>query len=70
MRAIKFARRIAGVLFLMAAFIAVPSGAQENQLRILSPATGTIVRPGQTINISVAADASVEETMPIGLPGS
>ncbi len=66
MRTIKLARRIAGILILMAAFIAVPSGAQENQLRILSPATGTVVRPGQTITISVAADASVEKLALIG----
>ncbi len=66
MRTNKFARRIAGVLVLIAGFIATPSGAQQDRLRILSPAAGTVARPGQTITISVAADASVEKLALIG----
>jgi large repetitive protein len=66
MRSNKFARRIAGVLILMAGFIAAPSGAQQSRLRVLSPSAGTVVRPGQTITISVSADASVEKLALIG----
>ncbi len=66
MRINKFARRIAGVLVLIAGFIANPSGAQQNRLRVISPSAGTVVRPGQTITISVLADASVEKLALIG----
>ena len=66
MRANKFARRILGVVVLIGAFIALPSGAQENRLRILSPASDSVVRPGQMVTISVAADASVEKLALIG----
>ena len=66
MPAIKSALRIAGLVIFGAAVIAAPSGAQHGPLRILSPAAGTIARPGQTITISVNADATVEKLALIG----
>jgi Bacterial Ig-like domain (group 2) len=54
---------LTGTLVLIAGigFIAAPSGAQQDLLRITSPASGTVVRPGQTVTISVSADYSVEK---------
>jgi hypothetical protein len=66
MRTNKFAGQIAGILVLITGFMVVPSGAQENLVRILSPSTGAVARPGQTITVAVAADASVEKLALIG----
>jgi len=66
MRKKESVRQVASVLALVAGFIAVPCGAQQNLLRILSPSTGTVVHPGQTITIAVAANASVEKLALIG----
>jgi large repetitive protein len=65
MRMNKLAGQIAGIAVLAAGIIAVPSSAQESLVRILSP-SGAVVRPGQTITIAVAADASVEKLVLIG----
>lgn len=62
----EFARRNTGILVLMAVLIAIPAAAQQNLMRILSPSAGTVVRPGQTITISVSADPSVEKLALIG----
>jgi len=58
--------RLAGILALLAAFVAIPSGAQQSLLRIVSPGAGTVARPGQTITIAVTADVSVEKLALIG----
>jgi hypothetical protein len=66
MRVNKFAWQIAGIVVLIAGIVVIPSGAQEGLVRILSPAAGAVARPGQTITIAVAADASVEKLALIG----
>lgn len=43
------------------ALVAGPSHAQEDRLRITSPTAGFLVRPGDTVTITVAADYSVEK---------
>lgn len=65
MRVNKVVGQIAGILVLSAGILAAPSSAQESLVRILSP-SGAVVRPGQTITIAVAADASVEKLVLIG----
>jgi hypothetical protein len=65
MRMNKLAGQIAGIAVLAAGMFAVPSSAQQSLVRILSP-SGAVVRPGQTITIAVAADASVEKLVLIG----
>ena len=65
MRMNKLAGRIAAIVALVAAVIAVPSSAQQNLVRIVSP-SGAVARPGQTITIAVAAAASVEKLVLIG----
>jgi large repetitive protein len=66
MRVDKLAGQIAGILVLIAGIMAVPSGAQQNLVRILSPSAGAVTRPGQTITVAVTADASVEKLALIG----
>lgn len=66
MRKTKLARQDAAILVLLAGFIAIPAGAEQSLLRIVSPSAGTVVRPGQTVSISVAASPSVEKLAVIG----
>jgi len=66
MRTKQCAWRVTGLLLLIAGFSALPSGAQQDRIRILSPAAGTTVRPGQTVILSVAADPAVEKLALIG----
>jgi len=66
MRPRKLAGQIAGILVLSAGMFAAPSGAQQSLVHILSPSAGTVARPGQTITVAVAADASVEKLALIG----
>jgi hypothetical protein len=58
--------RIAGILILIAALSAIGARAQQELIHILSPATDTVVRPGQTITITVTAETSVEKLVVIG----
>ena len=51
---------------LITGLITVPSFAQQEQLRILSPASGLVVRPGQTVTITVSADSSVQKLVLTG----
>jgi hypothetical protein len=53
-------------LLLITGIITVPSFAQQEQLRILSPASGLVVRPGQTVTITVSADSAVQKLVLIG----
>jgi hypothetical protein len=62
----KVGGRIVTLLLLIAGFMAVPSFAQLKLVNILSPSSGVVVRPGQTIMISVTADASVEKLALLG----
>ena len=57
---------VLATLVLTTAFMTVPSFAQESMLRILSPASGVVVRPGQTVTITVSADAAVEKLVLTG----
>jgi hypothetical protein len=57
---------VAGLLVCITVLSAVPTNAQQDLVRILSPATGTIVRPGQTITITVQAETSIEKVVVIG----
>ncbi len=53
-------------IFLIAGISAIPGHAQQGRIHILSPSADTIVRPGQTITVAVAADTSVEKLALIG----
>jgi hypothetical protein len=57
---------VLAALVLTTAFITVPSYSQQSTLRILSPASGLVVRPGQAVTITVSADASVEKLVLTG----
>jgi len=54
------------VIRVLLAFAAAQAFAQSNLLQITSPASGTMVYPGQTIVISVKADPSVSNVAIIG----
>jgi len=58
--------QIAGILVSIAALSAIGARAQQELIHILSPATDTVVRPGQTITITVTAGTSVEKLVVIG----
>jgi len=62
----KFDCLVRTALLLITGLIAVPSSAQQEQLRILSPASGLVVRPGQTVTITVSADSAVQKLMLTG----
>ncbi len=68
MRTNQIARWLSSTLISLAAiaFIAAPGSAQQDLLRINSPSPGTMVRPGDTVTISVSADYSVEKFALIG----
>jgi hypothetical protein len=51
---------------MMTGLITVPSFAQQELLHILSPASGLVVRPGQTVTIAVSADSAVQKLVLIG----
>ncbi len=56
--------------FVMAALaltgLTVASSAQETSLRILSPASGVVARPGQVVTITVSASSAVQKLVLIG----
>ncbi len=68
MRTNQCMRRIAFLSALTAgiAFVPAPSSAQGTSLHFVSPAEGTVVRPGQTITILVTADYSLEKVVLLG----
>ncbi len=68
MRTNQYAKRLASLLVLIAGigFVPAPSSAQGTSLHFVSPAEGTVVRPGQTITITVAADSSLEKVVLLG----
>jgi hypothetical protein len=53
-------------LFFIAGSVSVPGFAQQSVLHIVSPASSLVVRPGQTVPISVAADSTVEKLVVVG----
>src|SRR5579871_3877585 len=59
-------RTIASILAAVAAFGASPLAAQQSLVRVTSPAPDTVVRPGQTITVSVTADVSLQKVALIG----
>jgi hypothetical protein len=58
--------KVAGSLILAAVFVAASASAQQTRVHIVSPAAGTVVQPGQTVTIAVAADSSVEKLALLG----
>ena len=58
--------RVAGILILAAGFVAASARAQQTPVHFVSPAAGTVVQPGQTVTIAVAADPSVEKLALLG----
>jgi len=58
--------RVVSIVILFVAFSAVPGNAQQDRVHILSPSAGTTVRPGQTVTIAVAADASIQKLALMG----
>src|SRR5215467_13222203 len=51
---------------LITALVAVQAFGQQSALRILSPASGLVVRPGQTVTITVSADPAVQKLVLMG----
>jgi hypothetical protein len=62
----KFDYFLPATLMLMASLISAPSFAQQSLLRIVSPASTLVVRPGQTVTVSVSADSAVQKLVLIG----
>jgi len=57
---------LVATLVLITGLMAAPGFAQESLLHILSPASSLVVRPGQTVTITVAADAAVQKLVVTG----
>jgi hypothetical protein len=53
-------------LLVIAASVTISSFAEQSVLHILSPASGLVVHPGQTVAITVGADSSVQRLVLIG----
>lgn len=66
MRQTKIALQILGLLILSLGFVAGSSRAQDSRLHITSPASGTVVRPGETLRIAITAETSVERLAVFG----
>lgn len=62
----KFDNFLRATVVLVASLITVPSFAQQSQLRIVSPTSGVVVRPGQTVAIMVSADPAVQKLVLMG----
>jgi hypothetical protein len=62
----KFDWFVAATLVLATGLITVPGSAQQSLLRIVSPASGLVVRPGQTVTITVSADFAVQKLVLMG----
>ena len=56
---------VAGTLVLITSLITA-SSAQESLLRILSPASGLVTRPGQAVTVTVSANSAVHKLVLIG----
>lgn len=61
----RFSTVIVALCFI-AGSVSVPGFAQQSLLHILSPASGFVVHPGQTVAITVAADSSVQKVILTG----
>ena len=57
---------VTATLVLITCLITVPCSAQQDLLRILSPASGVVVRPGQAVTITVSADSAVQKLVLMG----
>jgi hypothetical protein len=66
MKRAKFNCLVTAPVFLITGLIGVPSFAQQNLLRILSPASGLVARPGQTVTITVSSDSAVQKLVLMG----
>ena len=66
MKRIKYDFLVAATFVLITGLMILPSSAQQSQLRILSPASGLVVRPGQTVTITVSADPAVQKLLLMG----
>jgi len=60
------AARMVGILVLAAGLVAASASAQQTPIHFVSPAGGTVVHPGQSVTIAVAADSSVEKLALLG----
>ncbi len=58
--------KLAGILILAAGLVTASARAQESPVHFVSPASGTVVRPGQTVTIAVAVDSSVQKLALLG----
>src|SRR5579862_2011702 len=58
--------RVSATLILTAGLAAASAGAEQSLVRFVSPAGGTVVRPGQTVTIAVSADSSVAKLALLG----
>jgi hypothetical protein len=56
---------VVGILILAAGW-AASARAQQTPVHFVSPAAGTVVRPGETVTMAVAADSSVEKLALLG----
>lgn len=57
---------VAAAVILITGLIAVPSSAQQDLVRFISPASTLVVRPGQTVAITVSADTAVQKLVLTG----
>ena len=56
----------AAALVLITGLVTVTSSAQQSLPRIVSPASSLVVRPGQTVTVTVSADSAVQKLVLMG----
>lgn len=66
MRRNELDRFLTVIVVLIASSVTIPSFAQQSLLHILSPVSGLVVHPGQTVTITLAANSSVQRLVVVG----
>jgi len=66
MRRNELDRFLTVAVVLIAGSVTIPSFAQQSLIQILSPASGLVVHPGQTVTITLAANSSVQRLVVVG----
>ncbi len=66
MRRIELDKFLTVAVILIAGSVTIPSFAQQSLIQILSPASGLVVHPGQTVTITLAASSSVQKLVVVG----
>jgi hypothetical protein len=66
MRRNEFDRFLTVIVVLIANSVTIPSFAQQSLLHILSPVSGLVVHPGQTVTITLVANSSVQRLVVMG----